>query len=333
MTVTYGNRSHLIEQVIEALKDQSTPVSRIVVVDNGSINTIMNGSYNNNIEIVKLDRNYGSAAGYRAGIERAYQTDCDLIWLLDDDNKPNSDALEKLLAARKCLGDNENDCFASLRLDRRKYLDVAFRNGSVRVIPDSFMRFHIKSILKKVADKYIGIRSNASDNKLISPIKRIEYAIFGGLLFSKNWIDKIGYPDENYFSYMDDVDFTTRIIKRRGNIYLVATSIIEDIDKPWFSKSGEKFPQLIDVKLDNLRVHYTLRNSVYLENKYFVNNKYIYFVNMGIYLIMMFLVGILRNKSILGTVSRLGLLIAAIRDGLNKNMGHIDDISKKGNIR
>lgn len=56
-----------------------------------------------NIDMVKLDRNYGSTLGYRAGLERHLSDGCDLIWLLDDDNKPSPDALERLLLARECL--------------------------------------------------------------------------------------------------------------------------------------------------------------------------------------------------------------------------------------
>lgn len=63
------------------------------------------------------------------GLNGAYQAGCDLIWLLDDD-KPSPDALERLLLARECLGNNEDDCFASFRIDQKKYLDVAFRDKS-----------------------------------------------------------------------------------------------------------------------------------------------------------------------------------------------------------
>lgn len=48
VTVTYGNRGYLLEQVIEAVKYQSGLVNRIIVVDNGSTNILTFGHFNTN---------------------------------------------------------------------------------------------------------------------------------------------------------------------------------------------------------------------------------------------------------------------------------------------
>jgi len=242
---------------------------------------------------------------------------------LDDDNKPEPEALERLLAARKCLGNNKNNCFASIRLDRKKYVNVAFKNKSLRIASNSFMGFTATSSLGKLVKKLIEVRSNESNKELINPIKKIGYAIFGGFLFSKDWIDKIGYPDENYFTYMDDVDFTTRITKAGGNIYLVATSAIKDIDWSWSLSRNKYVAPWIDTSTENKWVYYTLRNRVYLENKYFVKNRYIYFANMVTFLFIQFCFGIFKNRSIALTIRKIRIVLLAIKDGFDESMGII----------
>lgn len=49
------------------------------------------------IHYVRLYKDVGGAGGFYEGIRRAYKENYDLIWLMDDDELPFSDTLEKLL--------------------------------------------------------------------------------------------------------------------------------------------------------------------------------------------------------------------------------------------
>ena len=47
------------------------------------------------LKVIYLDENTGSAGGYKLGLEEAYKcNECEFIWLLDDDNKPQKDSLK-----------------------------------------------------------------------------------------------------------------------------------------------------------------------------------------------------------------------------------------------
>ena len=62
---------------------------------------------------------------------------------------------------------------------------------------------------------------------------------YGGLFFHRSIIDIIGLPDTNYFLYGDDFDFSYRITKKGGKIFLVTQSVIEDLEKSLTSSIPE----------------------------------------------------------------------------------------------
>ena len=105
VVVTY-NRQRLLSECIDALKNQSRPVDKILVINNGS---------NDNTESwlksqAGLDyftqKNVGSGGGFYTGIKLAYEQRLyDWIWLMDDDGFPKENALENLLE-----GDDEKLC-------------------------------------------------------------------------------------------------------------------------------------------------------------------------------------------------------------------------------
>src|SRR5689334_9828215 len=109
VTVTYGNRHMFLEQVVsEAFANGA---SKVIIVDNGSALTSkqaikeLERNFNGRLVIVTLSENCGSAFGFKVGLEYALSySDCEYIWLLDDDNKPAEGALAELFRQRDQLG-------------------------------------------------------------------------------------------------------------------------------------------------------------------------------------------------------------------------------------
>ena len=97
--VTYGDRINFLSKVISKCIEEDK-VKKIYIVDNNSScnKFFFDRIKTNKIEWIKLNSNTGSANGYHVGIKYAYETsNCDLIWLLDDDNLPEENALNELL--------------------------------------------------------------------------------------------------------------------------------------------------------------------------------------------------------------------------------------------
>jgi GT2 family glycosyltransferase len=332
VTVTYGDRWHYVQEVVRAVGRQTRQVDRIVIVANGNASTQPPDLAGDGSSVVALEQNGGSAAGFRRGLEVASATNCDLIWLLDDDNRPEPDALERLLAARACLGNRDTDCFASLRLKRPKHLAAAMGAAEMAVPPDSFMRLQATRVL----DRLRGWRTSGghapvgpADAKY--PVRRVEYAIFGGLLLSPSWTRTIGYPDDAYFTYLDDVDYTTRIVRAGGRIYLVSTSIVDDLDDTWRPRGAPagRTPVMANLAVDPLRYYYVVRNSVYLERRYFVRSAWRYRLNMAAFVALVGLSTLVVNLSVRKAIARVRLVLAAIADGTAGRMGRLDSLPSK----
>jgi GT2 family glycosyltransferase len=101
VVVTF-NRRALLERSLAAVRNQSRPPDRIVVVDNASTDDtagLLESA--TDVDVQRLNRNTGGAGGFAAGIDRALALGADAIWLLDDDTEPTVDALAALCDVRR----------------------------------------------------------------------------------------------------------------------------------------------------------------------------------------------------------------------------------------
>jgi len=326
VTVTYSNRWDLLQQVLVRLLI-NIGVSKIIIVDNGSLCEISKKAQEFDSErllIVSLGRNTGSANGYKIGIQAALeQTTCDYIWLLDDDNLPAEDALKNLISLHQELvktTPQDRLALLALREDRDILQKVIHKSSSNRVYPrlSSFLGFHILDLPTKFL-KFLRLhhthRGTSSGEKFI----QIPYAPYGGLFLHKDVISKIGFPDERFFLYADDTDFTYRITRYSGKIFLIPNSVIYDIDKSWHVKDKglSVFDRLIKSESD-FRIYYSLRNSSYFESRFWLKNRFVYVGNKYIFLFMLFIYACFYNK-----ISRFKLVLKALKDAhagnLNQN--------------
>lgn len=306
--VTYANRFHLLKQVLESCLESG--VNNIVVVDNNSdensrvkINNFI--SKNENLVLISNKTNLGSAKAYKQGLKRANQIDNEYIWLLDDDNKPRQNALSIL----KDFWDNKPknvSAVLSYRPDRYQYRDAVIYQDPNIVLSkkNSFSGFHFKyKILKLFSKQKKSVNKSSGE---------IAYAPYGGLLFHKKLLNEIGYPDEKFYLYSDDHDWTYRITDQGNKIFIVLDSVIDDIDTSWAIKNKEK---TIFTKIKNapsFRVYYTIRNRMIFEKKYLINNKFIYNLNKNFFSIFLFLFSFRSNN--------FKVFIRALNDANNNNL-------------
>ena len=97
VVVTY-NRSTLLAECINALRNQTQKLDAIFVVNNGSTdNTEQWLRQQPDLHFI-TQKNVGSSGGFSTGINWAYKNGFSWIWLMDDDGYPTPTALENLLA-------------------------------------------------------------------------------------------------------------------------------------------------------------------------------------------------------------------------------------------
>jgi len=143
----------------------------------------------------------------------------------------------------------------------------------------------------------------------------VPVAPYGGLFIHKNIINKIDYPNENFYLYADDHEWTYRITKNGGKIYLILNSKVDDLELSWHVPKEIKETSFSIISKGNpFRVYYSVRNRVYFEINNLVNSKIIYLINIFMYLLLISL----------SSSKNLKLIIKAIKDGLKGKLGKVD---------
>lgn len=293
--VTYGNRFRYVEKVIRALISEK--IDRIILVSNGTIgksyDQLITLKSKHNIEIVSLKKNMGSAYGFKIGIQKALENkDNEFIWLLDDDNQPEVGALETLKEYwTKCIENTDKSkthALLSYRNDRPLYKEAVIKEQPYLMLGhrNSFLGFHVLEVFKRVYRKLFPPRINHSET---ASLGKVAVAPYGGLFFHRNLILSIGLPDESYFLYADDYDFSYRITKREGDIILITKSKINDLETSFHLKHDNDKSSRYFKTDSKFRIYYSVRNGIRFESENFVSNKFIYKLNMVLYLILLFL--------------------------------------------
>lgn len=272
------------------------PSLSIVLVNNGSdisqFNSVPYQAFHS-FEFIHSDTNKGSAWGFGEGIKRAIEkSDCDMILLLDDDNLISENCISELEKSWEQIGTHLSSvdyAVMALRKDRNYLQQIA--NGAdpkhYFPMPNEFLGFSLIKAWNKLFGKK-SIRKAIVEGELIS----IPCAPYGGLLFHKNLIERIGLPDERFFVYADDFEFTFRLTKQGGSIYLVPNAQIHDLTESWQYNSSRSIvkPQFLFPK--NALVYMAVRNFIYFQNQNFVKSTFKFQLNRMAYTVFLLLIAI-----------------------------------------
>ncbi|OON97605.1 MAG: glycosyl transferase family 2 [Epulopiscium sp. Nele67-Bin005] len=173
---------------IEKLYASSNFVYEIIVVDNGSVDDdyswISRFSY---ATFVKLDKNYGFSRAVNEGI---YLSKMKYVLLLNNDTIICKNFLENLVYAIE-------------------------KDKKIFSVSSKMVQYHNPNLIDDAGDEYniLGWTLKVGDGENISKYKK-ERKVFstcaGAGLYRKSVFKKIGYFDENFFAYMEDVDISYR---------------------------------------------------------------------------------------------------------------------------
>ena len=319
--VTYGDRFHLLKQVMDACFKEG--INKIIVVDNGSEENSRNQlkkyeeKDKDRLKVIYLDENTGSAGGYKRGLQEAYNCkDCEYILTLDDDNVIPKNSLNKLQSLLRYLDNYKYNLMLGMYRPVWDWDKKSIEEGWIKGYKsNNFIGLNFLTFIKKFFSKKV---LNFQKNKYINlfPLQPVEVTSLGGLFFSKKIIDKIGYPNEDFFVYADDHEYTYRLTRNGGKIFLCSEIPIKDIDQTYKNGSGSigffhrDFPEI--------KMYYTIRNYTYF-SKRFITNKFFFYGNL-------IAVSLLHFKNIFKTplalfIRRYKLYLKAVKDGLNNRLG------------
>jgi GT2 family glycosyltransferase len=224
--VVTRDRLALLKQCVEALRGQTRPPDRILVLDNASSDGTAEWlAAQDGVETLRLEENGGGAGGFHAGLERAHAEGAEWVWLMDDDTIPRPGALEALL---------------------RPETDAILR-ASVAVWKDG--RLHPMNVPGLERDRIEPLVAAAPERVL--PLRT---ATFVSLLVHREAVKRFGLPEARYFIWSDDIEYTARVTRGGGSAVLVPDSVVEHrTAKPYtaVTSAGERF-------------YYHARNTLYM---------------------------------------------------------------------
>lgn len=186
------NGNKYLKQCLDSVYAQDYKDYELIIIDNASTD----GSYDwikeyKDIIYKRLDKNYGFSRAVNEGIKLAKG---EYVLLLNNDTELCEGFLEEMLH----VIENDYKIFG---------------------VSSKMIQYHDQHLIDDAGDEYtvIGWPYKRGDGRSISEFEkeeRIFSACAGAALYRKEVFDTIGYFDESFFAYMEDVD-----ISYRANIY------------------------------------------------------------------------------------------------------------------
>ena len=219
------NRLTLLQECIHAIQQQTSKVDQIIVVNNGSTDgTARWLSQQPDLKVV-TQQNVGGAGGFHRGLKVASELNPDWIWLMDDDTIPDTDCLERLVAASVRISDGQGPVLLCS--------DVYWIDGT----PTKMNRGTPRKGATAPADGLIPMRACS----------------FVSVLIHGNAVAKYGLPIRDFFIWADDFEYTARLLRFEKG-YKV-------LDSRALHKTLTNYTTLDD---NGPRHYYTIRNNIWI---------------------------------------------------------------------
>ena len=317
VTVTYGDRLPFVQQSIE--RALSFPaVSNVVVVSNASLASLdqLVQRWPDQVRVIELAENTGSANGYAVGLEAALASDADFIWMMDDDNLPTAAAVSilhhELTRLTGLLG---SDQVAVLGYRETQQADIAqgIPARYIRQPRSSYFGFHIAQLPYKIWRRLPwGKRAGPLPTSISLP-----FAPYGGMLAHRSLYERIGLPLKELVLYVDDTEYTRRITASGGQLFLFTEAVIEELEQSWNTKQRTRnIYETFLLGESDFRAYYTARNQAWFDKNVWAASPRLHRINRAMFLTLLRLVARLRNSR-----GRLALIEQAIHDGESGALG------------
>ncbi len=181
--IPHYNRRDLLEPLFASLHAQTRPFDQIILIDNGSTDDSVEIAKAQHAKVIPLPANLGFAAAVNRGIA---STSADWIAILNNDVTLAPDWLEQLLTT-----------------------DSAFATGKILSATDHSL---IDGTFDEISRGACACRCGQGkpDAPIWNQPRPIRIAPMTAAIFRRSLFEDLGPLDENFGSYLEDVDFGIR---------------------------------------------------------------------------------------------------------------------------
>jgi len=213
--LTYNSKNY-IKPCLDALFSSKGDFDlSVIIVDNNSpdlsgeyIEKIIKNDFSKqNIKFIQNKQNNGFAAGINTGIVQALKYNPDFIFLLNPDTKVTPQSIESLLKIFKA---NDSKFKNVGIVGAQMIYSDGTPQGTFGNFPNFKTEFLQKTRLYKILPFGRFIPFNFFSKKYFQDIRLVDWVSGGAMMIKKEVIKAIGLFDENYFMYIEDIDFCRR---------------------------------------------------------------------------------------------------------------------------
>ena len=216
------NGRALLDVALASLERQSLAPAEVIVVDNGSTDgtTAHLSERWPSVTLVALPSNTGFAAATNRGIERSSG---DVVVLINNDVELDADFLRELVAGLEADPGAASAAAKMLRFDDRGVIDAT--GDTLRWSGVALQR-----------------GQGESDRGQYDAPGRVFSACAGAAAYRRSAFDELGLFDEDFFAYLEDVDWGFRAqLAGRGCVY-VPTAIAYHVGSASTRREGKPDP-------------------------------------------------------------------------------------------
>ena len=207
------NGENYLSDCLESLRKQTFSPEEIVVVDNASTDKTKEiledfKRKEKKLKVIFNKKNLGYAQASNQGIKEVLKTNPDFIFVLNQDTLCEEKTLENLA---KAAWENNSSVFAWQPL---------------------ILLWPSKEIVQTMGDRihFLGFGYSGGYKKLREEVKNepqeIPYASGAAMLINVNLLKKVGFFDEIYFLYHEDLDLSLRASLLGLKIFLAPQAIV-----------------------------------------------------------------------------------------------------------
>ena len=224
------NGKHFLEKCLPSIEKQTFKDFEVIIVDNGSKDKSVFYVKNNfsSYKIIQFDKNKGFSVAVNAGIKKA---SADYIFLLNNDTELDKMCLERLMFGVKKSNSAMFAC-KILNFYQRNYISSV--GDSFSIYGYAYQRYNWQKDSSRIKNE------------------KIFSVCAGAGLYKKKLFDKVGFFDEDFFAYLEDVDFSFRAQLIGYEAEFISDAIVYHIEGGT-SKT-----------LKDFTIYYSLRNNLIL---------------------------------------------------------------------
>jgi GT2 family glycosyltransferase len=226
------NRLAFLNEIIDAIRQQSRKPDAIFIINNSSTDGTDEWlNQQSDLTIIRQE-NSGSSGGQFTGFKAVFDAGYDWIWTMDDDVVPAQNSLEILLQDF-----DENTIRSPLRytIDGEPFLNDAINYNLTNPFSSIWIDIIGESDLKNKFTEAIGIT-------------------FEGPLIHRSIVEKIGFPERNFFIFADDTEFFIRAWKAGFRTVIINQA-----------KFQRKLPVLNTLSEFSWKTYYQIRNIIAID--------------------------------------------------------------------